>query len=55
MDDAVDGVAHLADGLAALQETTGNAPHAQALLTLISSRAHALIELAQTIVDSPIV
>ncbi|RZU46698.1 MerR-like DNA binding protein [Krasilnikovia cinnamomea] len=48
-------LAHLADGLTALQETAHNAPHAQALLTLISSRAHALIDLAQTIVDSPIV
>ena len=45
----------LAAGLNALQEAAENAPHAQALLTLISARAHALIDLALTIVDSPVV
>jgi MerR family copper efflux transcriptional regulator len=42
-------------GLKALQESAETAPHAQALLTLISARAHALIDLALTIVDSPLI
>jgi MerR family copper efflux transcriptional regulator len=45
----------LSAGLASLQETAGSAPHAQALLNLISARAHALIDLALTIVDSPLI
>ncbi|GLY00437.1 MULTISPECIES: MerR family transcriptional regulator [Actinoplanes] len=46
---------HLVAGVAALQAQAVNTPQAQALLTLISARAHALIDLALTIVDSPIV
>ena len=46
---------HLATGLRALQEAAETAPPAQALLTLLSARAHALIDLALTIVDSPLV
>lgn len=45
----------LAIGLRALQEAAETAPHTQALLTLISGRAHALIDLALAIIDSPLV
>jgi MerR family copper efflux transcriptional regulator len=45
----------LAAGLEALQRAAANAPHSQALLTLISARAHALIDLALSIADSPLV
>ena len=45
----------LAAGLQALQEAAENTPHAHALLTLISGRAHALIDLALAVVDSPLV
>jgi MerR family copper efflux transcriptional regulator len=46
---------NLTAGLKALQEAAEGAPQAQALLTLLSSRAHALIDLALAIVDSPLV
>ncbi len=46
---------HLTAGLQALQEAADGAPHAQALLTLLSGRAHALIDLALAIIDSPLV
>lgn len=46
---------NLAAGLQALQEAAERAPQAQALLTLLSGRAHALIDLALAIIDSPIV
>jgi MerR family copper efflux transcriptional regulator len=46
---------NLAAGLQALQEAAETAPHTQALLTLISGRAHALIDLALAIIDSPLV
>ncbi|BEL06452.1 hypothetical protein Q0Z83_046430 [Actinoplanes sichuanensis] len=45
----------LTAGLQALQEAAADAPQAQALLTLLSGRAHALIDLALTIVDSPLI
>jgi MerR family transcriptional regulator, copper efflux regulator len=45
----------LAAGLQALQEAAEAAPHTQALLTLISGRAHALIDLALAIIASPLV
>jgi hypothetical protein len=41
-------------GLHALQEEGEHAPHTQALLTSISARAHALIDLALAIVGSPL-
>ncbi|GAA4964345.1 MerR family transcriptional regulator [Actinoplanes utahensis] len=43
----------LAAGLAALREAAHRAPEAQAILTLLSGRAHALIDLALTIIDRP--
>jgi MerR family copper efflux transcriptional regulator len=46
---------NLAAGLQALQEAGDLAPHTQALLTLISGRAHALIDLALAIIDSPLI
>ncbi|MCA2219001.1 MerR family transcriptional regulator [Jidongwangia harbinensis] len=46
---------NLAAGLKALQEAAESAPHTQALLTLITARAHTLIELALAIIDSPLV
>lgn len=45
----------LTAGLQSLQEAASAAPQTQALLTLISGRAHALIDLALTIIDSPLV
>jgi MerR family copper efflux transcriptional regulator len=45
----------LTAGLRALQEAADSAPQAQALLTLLSGRAHALIDLALAIIDSPLV
>ncbi|WP_430791512.1 MerR family transcriptional regulator [Actinoplanes sp. G11-F43] len=53
--DLAAGLADLSANLQALQEAAEGAPHAHALLTLISGRAHALIDLALTIVDSPLV
>lgn len=53
--DVTANLSHLATGLDALREAAGNAPHAQALLALISARAHALIDLALAIVDSPLI
>lgn len=49
------GLAELSANLQALQEAAEGAPHAHALLALISGRAHALIDLALAIVDSPLV
>jgi MerR family copper efflux transcriptional regulator len=46
---------NLTAGLQALQEAAEGAPQAQALLTLLSGRAHALIDLALAIIDSPLV
>ena len=43
----------LAAGVRALQAAAARTPEAQALLTLISNRAHALVELALTIADPP--
>lgn len=53
--DLATGLAELSANLQALQEAAEGAPHAHALLTLISGRAHALIDLALAIVDSPLV
>ncbi|PRX12592.1 MerR-like DNA binding protein [Actinoplanes italicus] len=44
----------LAAGLEALRQAAANAPHSQALLTLISARARALIDLALSIADPPL-
>jgi MerR family copper efflux transcriptional regulator len=44
----------LAAGLQSLQEAAESTPQTQALLTLLSGRAHALINLALAIVDSPL-
>jgi MerR family copper efflux transcriptional regulator len=46
---------NLTAGLQALHKAAENAPQAQALLTLLSGRAHALIDLALAIIDSPLV
>lgn len=53
--DLISKLDHLARGLQALQEAAKSTPQAQALLTLLSARAHALIDLALTIIDSPLV
>jgi MerR family copper efflux transcriptional regulator len=53
--DLISKLDHLATGLLALQEAAESAPQAQALLTLLSARAHALIDLALAIIDSPLV
>ncbi|GIF42883.1 helix-turn-helix domain-containing protein [Actinoplanes xinjiangensis] len=53
--DLISQLDHLATGLQTLQEAAESAPQAQALLTLLSARAHALIDLALTIIDSPLV
>ncbi|GAA1582479.1 MerR family transcriptional regulator [Actinoplanes couchii] len=53
--DLATGLADLSANLRALQEAAEGAPHAHALLSLISGRAHALIDLALAIVDSPLV
>ncbi|WP_373873369.1 MerR family transcriptional regulator [Actinoplanes derwentensis] len=53
--DLAAGLADLSTDLHALQQAAEGAPHAHALLTLISGRAHALIDLALAIVDSPLV
>jgi MerR family copper efflux transcriptional regulator len=52
--DLISKLDHLATGLQALQEAAHSTPQAQALLTLLSARAHALIDLALTIIDSPL-
>lgn len=46
---------NLATGLQSLQQAAEKAPEAQALLTLLSGRAHALIDLALAIIDSPLI
>jgi MerR family transcriptional regulator, copper efflux regulator len=53
--DLASALAQLAAGLRTLQAAAESAPHAQALLTLLTGRAHALINLALAIVDSPLV
>jgi MerR family copper efflux transcriptional regulator len=53
--DLTASLADLSAGLRALHEAADSAPHAHAFLALISSRAHALIDLALAIVDSPVV
>lgn len=53
--DLTSNLDRLAAGLKALQEAAECAPHTQALLTLISGRAHALIDLALAIIDSPLI
>lgn len=45
----------LATDLAALQDATAEAPNAHALLSLITGRAHALIEMALQITNSPLI
>ena len=52
--DLISQLTNLAAGLQALQEAADSAPQAQALLTLLSGRAHALIDLALAIIDSPL-